>query len=118
MSNSNCIWKISTDEDRQIALGLIEDDFDVEPGSTIYSCDHDYLTVYDGDSDQARTLGRFCGNMNSMRAFKTIYSSGRHLYLVFKSDGKKEKKGFRLHYRTFLKGELKAICSKKFQKKG
>ena len=90
---------------RTIALGLVDNTFDVEEGTSIYSCNRDYLAVYDGENDQARRLGNFCGDAYGMRAFKTLYSSGRHLYLKFKSDGKTQKKGFHLRYQTFLKGK-------------
>ena len=105
LPNSDCVWKISTDVNRTIALGLVDDTFDVEEGTSIYSCNRDYLAVYDGENDQARRLGNFCGDAYGMRAFRTLYSSGRHLYLKFKSDGKNQRKGFHLRYQTFLKGK-------------
>lgn len=86
----------------------------------MYSCNRDYLAVYDGENDQARRLGSFCGNVSGMRAFKTLYSSGRHLYLKFKSDGKNQKKGFHLEYQTFLKGKSSnrhaySMCNKVYK---
>ena len=69
------------------------------------TCNNDYLAVYDGEDDQARRLGNFCGDAFGMRGFRTLYSSGRYLYLKFKSDGKNQKKGFHLQYQTFLKGK-------------
>ena len=106
LANSDCVWKISTDINRTIARGLVDNKFDIENGTSIYSCNRDYLTVYDGENDQARRMGSFCGNAFGMRAFRTLYSSGRHLYLKFKSDGKNQRKGFHLRYSTFLKGQV------------
>ena len=105
LPNSDCVWKISTDVNRTIALGLVENTFDIEEGSSIFTCNNDYLAVYDGENDQARRLGNFCGDAHGMRAFRTLHSSGRHLYLKFKSDGKTQKKGFHLRYQTFQKGK-------------
>ena len=110
LPNSDCVWKISTDVNRTIALGLVEDTFDVEEGSSIFTCNNDYLAVYDGEDDQARRLGNFCGDAYGMRGFRTLYSSGRHLYLKFKSDGKNQKKGFHLRYQTFLTGKSSSTC--------
>ena len=105
LPNSDCVWKISTDVNRTIALGLVNDTFEVEEGSSIFACNNDYLAVYDGEDDQARRLGNFCGDTFGMRGFRTLYSSGRHLYLKFKSNGKNQKKGFHLRYQTFMKGK-------------
>ena len=107
LPNSDCTWKISTDVNRTIALGLVDNTFDVEEGASMFVCNHDYLTVYDADNeDQDKSRGRFCGDAFGMRAFRTLYSSGRHLYLTFKSNDKNQRKGFHLQYRTFLKGEV------------
>lgn len=109
LANEDCIWRISTDENRQIALGLVNNQFDIQEGRIIYICDRDYLSVHDGNSDKARTLGNFCGTAFGVRAFRTIYSSGPHLYIKFKSDDRVEKKGFHLQYRTFAKGKDYAL---------
>ena len=106
LPNEDCIWRISTDVNRRIALGVVNDNFDIEEGSTPFMCNRDYLSVHDGDNGQARALGRFCGTAYSMRAFKTIYSSGQHLYIRFISNGQRQRKGFHLHYRTFTKGTV------------
>lgn len=105
LPNENCIWQINTDEDRQIVLGLTDDSFDIEPGSLPQLCNRDYLEVHDGERESSPTLGIFCGNAVAMRSFKTLYSSGRQLFIRFSSNAKKEGKGFHLHYRTFLKGK-------------
>ena len=97
------MWKIHTDPLRRIALGVRENNFEVEPGSSIYSCNHDWLSVYDGDSKDARRIGSFCGS-NGMRGFHTIHSSGRHLYVEFLSDGQQRRAGFHLEYLNFFQG--------------
>ena len=107
-SNLDCVWRISTDKNRRIALGVLDNNFDIEEGTSIFSCNRDYLKVYDGENDTARQLGNFCGSAFGMRAFRTVYSSGRHLYLKFKSDGSNDRKGFYLRYQTFLEGRWHA----------
>lgn len=103
-NNQRCVWKIHTDPLRRIALGVRENNFEVEPGSSIYSCNHDWLSVYDGDSKDARRIGSFCGS-NGMRGFHTIHSSGRHLYVEFLSDGQQRRAGFHLEYLNFFQAE-------------
>ena len=98
-----CVWKISTDRYRRIALGVKNGAFDVEQGSSIYSCNHDWVSVYDGETKARRRLGTFCGN--GMRTFQTLHSTGRHLYIEFKSDWQQQRSGFQLQYVTFLECE-------------
>jgi tolkin protein len=46
--------------------------------------------IYDGDSPEANTLGRFCGS----KAPHPIIANGNQMFLVFKSDASVQKKGF------------------------
>ncbi len=103
-SLSRCVWRISTDHNRRIALGVKDRQFDVEPGSNIYSCDYDHISVYDGTSKKSKQLGRFCGNIDFPQTFKTVYSTGSHLYVEFKSDYIIQRKGFVLQYSVFFAG--------------
>ena len=104
----HCVWKISTDPFRSIALGIKDGSFDVEQGSSIYSCNHDSLSVYDGENKTTRRLGTYCGS--GMRTFHTVSSSGRHLYVEFTSDWQQRRSGFQLKYVTYFTGELNAVC--------
>ena len=100
-----CVWKIATDAFRSIALGVKYGSvFDVEQGSSIYSCNHDALSVYDGANKTTRRLGTYCGN--GMRTFHTVSSTGSHLYVEFTSDWQQRRSGFQLHYVTYFTGEL------------
>ena len=48
-----CIWKITTDPGKRIAIG-VKDTFEVEEGTSINTCDNDWVAVYDGND--RRTL--------------------------------------------------------------
>lgn len=98
-----CVWKISTDPYRRIALGVKDGAFDVEQGSSIYSCNRDWVSVYDNETKSGPRLGTYCGT--GMRTFQTLHSTGRHLYIEFKSDWQQRRNGFQLQYVTFFECE-------------
>ena len=106
--NEECVWRISTDPNRRIALGLVNNIFDIDDtGSNFFGCsiDHDYLEVHDGPHEGASRLGRFCGNVSGEFGFRTLYSSGRYLYLTFTSDSTNQGIGFHLRFHTFRAGK-------------
>lgn len=101
--NRRCVWQITTDPGKSIALGVKDGLFNVEEGSSINTCDNDYVAVYDGDGKNSRKIGPFCGNTS--RPFRTIHSTGRHLYIEFQSNSEIQYAGFKLEYTTYRKGE-------------
>jgi hypothetical protein len=58
-----------------------------------FSCDYDYLNIYDGNSKSAKLIGKFCGGSDV-----EVVSSSRYLYLEFHSDDSNEFTGFRFKY--------------------
>lgn len=104
-NNVKCIWKISTDPNRRIAIGVKDMEFDVEPGSNIYSCNYDFVSVSDGTDSNAKCLGTFCGMSSFKRFFQTTFSSGPNLYVQFSSDFIVRKKGFQLLFSVFFAGK-------------
>ena len=106
-NNAECIWKISTDHNRRIALGTKGNEFDIEPGSNVHSCNYDYVKVFDGNDDKAKSLGTFCGTSYFKRFFHTVISTGSDFYVKFKSDFIVRKKGFQLQYSVFFAGNDK-----------
>ena len=102
-SNARCTWRITTDYGKRIALGVKEGSFSVEEGSTINNCDNDFVTVYDGEDRTSQKIGPFCGNTS--RPFRTIHSSGRHLFIEFNSNGNVQYDGFELEYTTYREGK-------------
>ena len=55
-------------------------------------CSCDYLEIRDGNSSSDRLLATLCGSWEELP--EAIYSSGRHLWVRFKSDGEVVSSGF------------------------
>lgn len=53
-------------------------------------CAYDHIAIYDGDSPDSLTLGRFCGTKEP----HPILATGNQMYMVFKSDASVQRKGF------------------------
>lgn len=100
--NRRCVWQIATDSAKRIALGVKDGAFSIQEGSSINTCDRDYVTVYDGNSKDSKKIGPFCGNTS--RSFQTIHSTGHHLYVEFQSDRDIQYSGFQLQYITYRVG--------------
>ena len=60
-------------------------------------CEKDFLKVYDGSSSGGALLRTYCGKAEPEK-FK---SSGRYLYLHFRSDDDGTRKGFQLSWKAF-----------------
>ena len=60
-------------------------------------CEKDFLKVYDGSSSGEALLRTYCGKAEPEK-FK---SSGRYLYLHFRSDDDRTRKGFQLSWKAF-----------------
>lgn len=97
-----CLWRITTDPGKRIAIGVKDNSFDVEEGTSINTCDTDWVAVYDGMNKNASRIGPFCGNTS--RPFQTIHSSSRHLYIEFRSNNVTQRRGFQLEYTTYRQG--------------
>ncbi|PSN46655.1 Tolloid-like protein 1 [Blattella germanica] len=65
----------------------IFNEFELEPHQ---ECAYDHIVIYDGDSPESHTLGRFCGS----KAPHPIIATGNQMFLVFKSDASVQRKGF------------------------
>ena len=101
--NLRCVWQITTDPSKKIALGVMGGSFHVEGGTSINMCDKDYIAVYDGNNKtSSRRIGPFCGNTSM--PFRTIHSTGNHLYIEFQSDNAIQFSGFQLKYTTYREG--------------
>ena len=75
-------------------------------------CSCDYLEIRDGSSSSDRLLATFCGTKKNLP--EPIYSSGRHLWVRFKSDGEVVSSGFVASFssETIRKGEWKGVLVK------
>ncbi|XP_053382040.1 CUB and sushi domain-containing protein 1-like [Mercenaria mercenaria] len=85
----SCIFKMEAPMDMKITL--VANTFDLEAET---SCGHDSLEVYDGNSVQSPSLGKYCNGS----PLCTISSTHRFLTIRFKSDSQVTGHGFDLHY--------------------
>ena len=65
-------------------------------------CNYDKLEFYDGVSEFDTKIGTFCGETHP----EVLYSSGRHLYVRFTSDGSSEFQGFSFYFSAVPAGEI------------
>ena len=88
-NNADCIWKIVAPLGYRIIVNFLG--FDVQNCTTAQgSCSCDFIEFRDGNSSSAQAVGRFCGSDIPRK----VYSSGRFLYVRFKSDDDTGKQGF------------------------
>lgn len=101
LDNSQCSWRIHAPAGKVVRLSTSS--FDLE---TDTSCDYDFLAVYDGRSNHANLIGKFCGN-----DVVEVVSSGRWLFVQFNSDDSDSNTGFHLTYHF---QQASAGCGKTF----
>jgi len=70
------------------------DVFKIEPPSSGGKCEYDYLEIRDGDQGYSPLIGKYCGNQFP----PIITSSGRSLWLRFRSDSTIQYMGFKAVY--------------------
>nr|XP_037270267.1 tolloid-like protein 1 [Rhipicephalus microplus] len=98
-SRKDCAWLFTTTPGHR--LKLIFNDFELEPHQ---ECAYDHISLYDSDSTDAPTLGRFCG----AKVPHPILSTTNRMYMVFKSDASVQRKGFKASHSTACEGRLLA----------
>uniref|UniRef100_A0A8D9B309 Metalloendopeptidase n=2 Tax=Cacopsylla melanoneura TaxID=428564 RepID=A0A8D9B309_9HEMI len=98
-SKRECIWHFTTTPGHRIKLVFQE--FELEPHQT---CAYDHVVMYDGDSPDSLTLGRFCG----VKVPYPIITGSNQLYMMFKSDASVQRKGFIATHTTVCGGHLQA----------
>lgn len=99
-SRKDCAWLITTTPGHRIKLLFSE--FELEPHQ---ECAYDHIVVYDGDTNEAPTLGRFCGSKSP----HPLLASSNKMYLVFKSDASVQRKGFKAQHSTGMFIKLKLL---------
>ena len=90
-NNMMCTWKITAP--RGSRLRLTFNYFKLQDGSC---STHDYLEVLDGSSSTSTRIGKYCGTYAP-----SITSSGRYLWIRFRSDSSLSYKGFEARYTVF-----------------
>ncbi|XP_008147050.2 cubilin [Eptesicus fuscus] len=93
--NLNCIWFIIAPVNKLIKLTF--NTFALESVSTLQRCIYDYVKLYDGESENAKLAGTFCGSTVPA----PFVSSGNFLTVQFVSDLTLEREGFNATY-TFI----------------
>ncbi|KMQ95009.1 tolloid-like protein 2-like protein [Lasius niger] len=95
----DCVWHFTTKPGHRIKL--IFKVFEMESHQ---ECAYDHIAIYDGDSPESLTLGRFCGTKEP----HPILATGNQMYMVFKSDASVQRKGFLATHSTACGGHLMA----------
>ena len=89
--NMDCVWNIATPPGTRIKLKLLA--MSIQRCSRIgtgNACSCDFLEIRDGNRSSDRLLATLCGN----ELVGDLFSSGRHLWLRFKSDENVTGSGF------------------------
>ncbi|EDS37225.1 ubiquitin-protein ligase [Culex quinquefasciatus] len=95
----DCIWHFTTTPGHRIRL--VFNVFDIEPHQ---ECAYDHIVIYDGDSPESFTLGRFCG----AKLPHPLSSTSNEMYMVFNTDTSVQRKGFFASHSTACGGHLRA----------
>lgn len=90
--NNLCVWVLNTNNPYG-KVRLTFATFELEPES---SCKYDYVLVRDGSSPSSHMIGKFCGSSKPA----TITSSGRSLWVEFRSDSSDRRPGFLARWET------------------
>ena len=106
-NNENCQWLIQAPLAQKVLINFTA--FELEDG---YLCHYDSVTIFDGRNTSSPLLSKNCGS-----GLPTpVNSSGRYMYMQFKSDSSNTRKGFVAHYRAinYSSGKICELCSHKF----
>jgi len=98
-----CFRTISADYGYFVRLDF-RDYFHIEPPSNDGECKYDFLEIRDGDQGYSTLIDHYCGSNFP----PIITSSGRSLWLRFKSDGTIEYRGFKAVY-NFIPNPLETL---------
>ncbi|XP_053120680.1 cubilin [Hemicordylus capensis] len=93
--NAECYWLLKASRGSPFEIQF--DQFHLESHSR---CAFDYLAVYDGNSTNAKVLGKFCGNQIP----PSIRSTGDTLYVKLRTDGSLGGGGFLARYVQIYQG--------------
>ncbi|XP_069129250.1 exoskeleton protein RP43-like [Argopecten irradians] len=93
-SNMFETWSIVTADDNYKVSVMIETDIHLPCPTCCDYYGYDWLPVYDGTSSAADSLGKFCSRHDDL----SLSSSGRSMYVLFRSNHVSEEKGFKLKY--------------------
>ena len=96
-NDRNCNWLLEVDN------GLPSDGYIVKVTFSDFSLEYyDKLNLYDGNTPWSKRLGSYCGSTPP----DVIYSTGRYLYVNFRTDDFKTSKGFNLSFSAVKEGTV------------
>ncbi|XP_014300153.1 bone morphogenetic protein 1 [Microplitis demolitor] len=104
-SRRDCVWHFTTTPGHRIKLM-----FKVFEMESHQECAYDYIAIYDGDSSDSHTLGRFCGT----KIPHPIIATSNQMFMLFKSDLSVQRKGFLASHTTACGGHLMATNEVKY----
>ncbi|XP_034943059.1 tolloid-like protein 2 [Chelonus insularis] len=104
-SKRDCVWHFTTTPGHRIRLT-----FKVFEMESHQECAYDFIAIYNGDSPDSHTLGKFCGT----KMPHSIDATSNHMFMVFKSDMSVQKKGFSAVHSTVCGGHLMASNEVKY----
>ncbi|KAG9278223.1 neuropilin-1a-like isoform X1 [Astyanax mexicanus] len=96
--STRCVWLIRAPDPQQKILINFNPHFDLENRE----CKYDYVEVYDGDSEEALMVGKFCGKISP----PALLSTGNSLLIKFISDYETNGAGFSIRYEVYQKPGL------------
>ena len=114
-TNVDCVWQITTPYNTRMRFQIMHMSIQrCGKSGTPDFCSCDYLEIRDGNSSSDRLLATLCGSMKELP--EAIYSSGRHLWVRFKSDGEVVSSGFVAFFssETIKKGEWRGVLGVQF----
>ncbi|XP_040403063.1 cubilin [Cygnus olor] len=88
--NSECYWLLRGNRGTPFEIQFEQFHLEYHP-----KCNFDYLAVYDGNSSNAKQLGKFCGNQIP----QLIRSSGDSVYIKLRTDSSLRGGGFLAKYK-------------------
>uniref|UniRef100_A0A3B1JHW6 CUB domain-containing protein n=1 Tax=Astyanax mexicanus TaxID=7994 RepID=A0A3B1JHW6_ASTMX len=94
-NSTRCVWLIRAPDPQQKILINFNPHFDLENRE----CKYDYVEVYDGDSEEALMVGKFCGKISP----PALLSTGNSLLIKFISDYETNGAGFSIRYEVYQK---------------
>lgn len=94
--SEKCEWLIQAPDPYQRIMINFNPHFDLEDRD----CKYDYVEVFDGENENGRLWGKFCGKI----APPPVVSSGQFLFIKFVSDYETHGAGFSIRYEIFKRG--------------
>ncbi|XP_074652971.1 cubilin-like [Tubulanus polymorphus] len=90
-SSEECVWVLQNSKAGNTSIGLFFQHLNMED-----NCNFDYVLITETVNSETKSLGRYCGNMTSIR----LASPSSAISILFHSDGSTEGRGFHIKYQV------------------